>query len=277
MEREVLAGRTFLGRRTHPPPFWGVIILDRSASDRLYWWKQAHVKPLPYYCLTDDPQMGPQDIGSMDSDGFFSFVTGKIDAMDPPPGSAITVDVATPLSGDTKASYLNGFCRGWQISKYASTRQLTMLLIMHGGKQIAGNQYLRATDRIIANMGFLGAVDTVSYLTTREESALKGQQEFYVDAHHAPPGRVALDRTEDGLFASTKTPGTPPRITLLRLMDPGAIITRAELVKRAEAADISARSVDRYLEELQKSGDVESPEWGKWCRKQVTWHDMPTN
>ena len=205
MERSVLAGEAFLGHKTWRPPFWGVIILDRSPEDRLQWWAAAEMQPLPYYSLTADPKVNPATLIKQDPLGSLSMVANEIKRMDPPPGSAITIDVVNFLSGDVHLSYRSGFAHGWGIAKMAADYQITIFGVMHGGKQKQGQQYLRLTDRAIASTGFLGTASTISYLATREETAHIGgceedDQLFEWEPHHHPPERFVFKRTSCGLF-----------------------------------------------------------------------------
>lgn len=272
MEKRILSRESFLGHATHVPPFWGVIIIDRDSSDRRAWWERAGMEPLPYYCLTEDPKFNSRKLDNMKPGEFFEFITEKVDAWKAPPGSAVTLDVMTPFSGNTKDSYMSGFNRGAQISRYALERQYTLVGNMHGGKQIQGNQYLRAIDRTIANAGFLGSVGTVSYLTTKEESNLQGQQEFYVSPHQAKSERIVLDRTENGLYTVAQEETLDTDLKVLHLMPLGADVQRAQIMAKADAENvpdalrIPERTVDRALTRLQKQGFIVNVGRGLWRR-----------
>jgi hypothetical protein len=189
-----------------------VLIFDRSAADRLDWWKLAGMEPLHYYCLTDDPNLTPRKLIEQSPRESIEMVEQAIDQMEPPPGGVITIDVANFIAGDANLSYRSGFGHGWALSKIAHQRQVTIFALMHGGKQKAGHQYLRLTDRTIASTGFMGAANAFAYITTREETIaiadpqvmdLGGRADLQIMEWEPRKGsteRFVLGRLASGLF-----------------------------------------------------------------------------
>ena len=214
MERAVMAGEPFMGRQTWRPPVWNVLIFDRSAKDRLAWWKAAGMEPLPYYCLTDDPTITPKTLLDQTPAQSLDMLSRCVDKLDPPPGSALTIDVANFIAGDANLSYRSGFAHGWALSKIAAERQITPFALMHGGKQKQGQQYMRLTDRTIASTGFMGTANACGYIATREETAAIGAEDgslsdfgtrsdlqiFEWEPRKGPTERFVLGRADSGLF-----------------------------------------------------------------------------
>lgn len=218
MEKSVLSGQPFMGRKTWRPPFWGVLIFDRSSADRLQMWERAGMEPLLYYSLTDDPTLTPEKLLHQTPAQSLTMLSNAIDQMEPPCGSCITIDVANFFAGDANLSYRSGFAHGWAIAKMAHRRQLTIFALMHGGKQKAGHQYLRLTDRTIASTGFMGTANAFAYITTREETSILADpqvmdmgsrtdlQVFEWEPRRGPTERFILGRNEAGLFVCLSSP-----------------------------------------------------------------------
>lgn len=285
----VLAGRPFLGHATNPPPFWGAIVFDRGAEDRLSWWKTAGLSGLPLYCIGDDPRMTPELLDAHRTvKKRIELLEIALDRIGAPPGGVVTIDTANYFSGESRLGYANAFAAGWALAKLARQRDLTFIALMHGGKQVAGhdNRYVRLTDRIIASTGFLGACDTLCYLTSEEESGSRGFQEFAWRPHHMKGESFKLGRTPEGLFtvhhaeplsyeaiAAAQKPKAevnledylvfvPPKAT-------GDYITTKDLIDRAMSTwGVSESTVQRARAALETTGKI--IRWhgirGRWCK-----------
>lgn len=304
MQKHILSGEDFLGRRTWCPRWWGLLILDRSDEDRKYWWKQAGIGPLPHYCMTNDPDMAPEKLlradASPDPAEKIILLKKLIDRLNPPRGGVLTIDVVNFFVTDQRVSYTKGYANGWAISKIAAEKEITILALIHGGKQRSQDRYVRATDRIIASTGFLGAVGTVCYITTPEESTTMGDDEhiyhdFHWEPHHGAAQKFVLERDkENGLYKfvsmtearnqnkSTKQaekeaeePLAAERWNLYLPWFPpegsDAFITTSEIVKRAGLIpgwDIPKRTVERDLAGMEEAGLIRRLAQGKWQRRE---------
>jgi hypothetical protein len=303
MRASVMKAEPFLGRETFAPDWWGIIIIDRDSDTHRHWWKAAGIEPPPYYCLAEDPTYDDEFLIRASTHDFkdpaklFRFLDCCIDKLNPPPGGALTIDVANPFTGSALADYMVSFSRGVALSRLAKRRQLGLLLIMHGGKQKRQDTYARLTDRIISNTGFLGAVHTVSYITTFEESVRPGLQEFVWEPHEGPGELFALHRLRDsGLFevvdsryimdkveqvkGAQSQPETiedeiPYGCNLILSWIPvdseGVFITTEIIKQRMEQSQLGlgARTVERYLAVMEDKGLIfrYKEQRGKWQRK----------
>lgn len=283
----VLRGAPFLGHTTNVPPWWGAIVLDRGADDRRTWWRVAGIphlvtgSSLPLYSITDDPDLGPSALRRMkDLQGF---VEKQIDRLKAPPGGVLTIDVANPLAGNSHSSYLSSFAAGWSLSKMAHDRELTIFAIMHGAKQLAGTdrRYVRLTDRIIGSTGFLGAVGTVCYLASHEESGERGYQDFAWEPHHGAAETFRLKRRDDGLFALWQSAAeTKERVkqqqevtaedvyALVPKHGQGYITTGQVVQKIQELYKVTRRTIERWILKLALDERIVAfeDERGKWVR-----------
>lgn len=200
-------GETFLGHATNQPPWWGAIILDRGIEDRQQWCDAAEIELPPHYCMMDDMSIIPLKIAKLDKDGAFAYLESWLNHLKPPPGAFISIDPANFFSGDDRYSYFSAIGCGLQLSKIAKERQIGILAYMHGGKQKKFDGYMRLTDRIIGSTGFLGAVGTVCYLASRQESKELGElsnQVFIAEPHHGTAICWSLARTNNGLFEPSR-------------------------------------------------------------------------
>lgn len=291
MASHILRELPFLGHRTHRPPAWAAVILDRAPEDRLFWWNRAGIEPLPHYCLAEDGTVDLERLGRLSRRGFFDLLVQILDNFSLPRGSVVTIDVANALVADSRSTYLSGFTSGLQLSKLAHARGLTILALMHGSKQVGdtSSRYVRPTDRIIAGTGFLGAVGTVAYLASAKESgchATPAWQDFGWEPHHHAAQDFRLERTGNGLFCLQDSaerdierkvkPAERLRPEDLLPYVPYApnYIEAAHLVDRVrELHDVSRATIYRWLKELQDQKLValwkdakERPVQGKWCR-----------
>jgi hypothetical protein len=283
----VLRGVKFLGHQTNAVPWWGAIVLDRGAGDRRNWWRIAGIPhlttgaSLPLYSLTDDPSLRPSALYAIKD--LLGFVEKQIDRLQPPPGGVLTIDVANPLSGNAKSSYLSSFAAGWALSRVAQDRQLTVFAIMHGGKQLADaeRRYVRLTDRIICGSGFLGAIGTTCYISSPEESGMRGYQEMAWSPHHSPSERFKLKRTQDGLYAPWQSSAEKAeRVKTAQDLGPEDLLTRVPLIGEgyittAQLLDamrslytVPQRTFERWLMKLVKDGRIVpyQNQRGKWVR-----------
>lgn len=201
MASHILNGSDFLGHHTTLPVWWGCLILDRASEDRRLWWERAGIGGrIPFYCLTEDPRMSPAQLQAMTYAQSWAWLDRCIRDMKPLPGGVLTIDVVSFFVPDFRQGYQKAFAQGWSLSKIAHDMELTIFALLHGGKQSTGDRYIRLTDRIIAPMGFLGSVGTVSYLTSEAESGGKGFQEYEWESHQHPTERFKLFRTANGLY-----------------------------------------------------------------------------
>lgn len=282
MQQAVMSGQPFMGRQTWRPPLWPVLIFDRSARDRLEWWKAAGMEPPPYYCLTDDPHLTPETLLTQSPKESLAMLTRCLDQLDPPPGSAITIDVANFIAGDANLSYRSGFAHGWALSKIAKERQITPFALMHGGKQKAGHQYLRLTDRTIACTGFMGAANAFAYIATREETIALNDpqvmdinrpdaQVFEWEPRKGPTERFVLGRAENGLFVclsearqlpkQTISPAMQERLTAILGFLAGGEMDGLELRIRLS---VTTSTFSRDINVLVDSGKVVANRKGKF-------------
>lgn len=297
LTQKVLTGQEFLGHPTTSPSAWATIVVDRDSSLQRFWWRRAGLGdgPGPCYCICDD--LSPEDLlkqaqyESSRPEKLYELLCYAVSKVDPPPGSVLVIDVVNPFAGHTNLGYIEGFVRGWSLGHIARSRRIGILGVMHGGKQKRLDTYIRYTDRIIANTGFLGAVNTISYLTTLEESAARGYQEFEWDPHTEKAERFILDRTEDGLFKviDAKTAKQIQEVSVaisdveqvrwsvylawVPAEGADAFITTAEIVRRATAPPFgfSKRTVERDIGLLEESGLLirHQGQRGRWQKRQV--------
>lgn len=278
MAKHIMGGQDFLGHKTNRPPFWGALIIDRGEEDRLAWWAAAGLEPMPYYCLTRDKNMTPDSLLGMTPRECIRFINLRIDDMKIPEGGVLTVDVANFFSGNFQMGYQSAFAHGWSLTKIAADRKITIIGIMHGGKQRGPDErYVRATDRIIAATGFLGAVATVSYLTTTQET--DGPfQEYTWEPHHHPPETFRLSRTEEGLYRLV-TPSEEfklkPKAQVERddylaffpLVGSGSYTTTAEVIEKViDLWGFAPITIKQNLAKLEAEGKIihYNGERGKW-------------
>lgn len=288
MASHILKGQDFLGHKTNKPPAWGALILDRGDEDRLAWWKAAGIEPLPYYCLTKDKHMTPEALIAMTPAQCIRFLQQKLNELELPLGAVLTVDVANFFAGNSNLGYQSSFAHGWALTKIAADKQLTILALMHGGKQKGPDErYVRATDRIIAGTGFLGAVCTVSYLTTPEEVASPVKiQELSWEPHHHPAETFKLLRTEEGLFRllelgdefklkAKEDVEYDDYLVFFPLVGSGAYVTTAEVIEKAiDLWNFAPITIKRAIARLEAEGKIVKfkDERGKWQKiAKVTW------
>lgn len=304
LAKHVLKGDDFLGHKTNPPAWWGALVLDRDMDQRLVWWSRCGVGKLPYFSLFEDPLFSPNAMieasaktGS-DPGWMFRLLERALQTLKPPQGGVLTIDVCNPFAGHHAQAYLMGLAYGQALRVLAKSYGITVLGLMHGGKIKSRDTYIRLTDRIIASSGFLGACDTVCYLTTLEESQVKHCQEFVWEPHLAPAEHFILKRTSDGLFqivdsdiavelgqAETKALAMAPEDrpetwkdrwgTYLPWIPPeggGVSISTEEVIRRAFALPvrISQRTAERDLFDMEKAGLISRYQGlrGRWQRKE---------
>jgi len=296
MAKAVLTGQPFLGHKTYQPTAWLTAIIDRSPDIQKVWWERAGLGdgPGPYYCMTEDltpGQLFKQSAEMKNPQGLLDVLRYILDKLDPPEGAVVNIDVINPFAGNVAHGYMNGFCHGWSISFEARRRKITIIGCMHGGKPKRFDNYPRLTDRIIANSGFLGTVDTVSYLATYSEIKEKGHQEFVWEPHLGIGESFLLKRTEDGLFGvvdrkelaqieqavETIEDETPRRwdiyLPWIPVEGDPAHMSTAEITRRAFAPPhcIPDRTVRYDLAAMEKRGLLIrfNDERGKWQRRVV--------
>lgn len=294
MQSQVLRGEPFLGRQTTRPPWWGVIATDRSMLARRLFWKAAGMEELPYFCLPEAPDAEANELVRtllQDDLSSMKLLRGILDKLKPERGGVVTIDVGNLWAGDSRLSYKNGFAHGFVLGRVAQQYGLTLLLVMHGGKQRKHDAYLRLVDRIIASTGFLGAVGTLSYLTSREESSIDGLQEFQWQSHYHPAETFFFKRTSEGLFEMADPeqyekkpkPGSEkeePRTVEWRdrwerylpwfpPLGAESYLPTMEYLRRCEEADVPRRTAERDLEDMEGAGVIlrRNGERGKWQRR----------
>lgn len=262
----VSRGEPFLGHHTIAPPWWGLVILDRSTKDRRAWCESAEIEMPPAYCLMDDETVDPLSFVSLTKSGAFKYLDKWIDGLNPPPGAYLSIDPGNLFSGDDKFSYYTALGCGLALSRIAKTRQIGIIAYMHGGKQKAQDSYLRLTDRIIGSTGFLGSVGTVCYLASREETNDNNLQWFSIESHHAEPELWKLRRTPSGLFEiAEKTERQHAEVLaqalpLLKYISPDWGPVAAV---RAMFADMPKTTFYRYIEHLEQLGLIERGKKGR--------------
>jgi hypothetical protein len=293
MAKAVTTGQPFLGHRTHRPTAWLTAITDRSPDVQREWWQRAGLNggPGPYYCMTEDvtpKQLADQSNQMQRTQGVIDVLCYILDKLAPPKGAVVNFDVINPFAGNVGLGYMNGFTHGWSIGHEARSRDIAIIGDMHGGKPKRYDNYPRLTDRIIANSGFLGTVDTVSYLATYSETRERGHQEFVWEPHLGPGESFLFKRTDEGLFglvdrkelaqveqAVQTIEDENPRFNLyLGWIPPegsDVYISTAVIKERAQKPplEIAPRTVDRDLAIMEDRGLLVrfQGERGKWQHK----------
>lgn len=284
----IMRGEPFLSRPTNPPQSWHTLIIDRdSDAHRLFWLAAGETSMPPYYCLTEDPEMKPEMMAVNHDDAkSYGLLLRALDKLNIQAGGVLIVDVVNFFSGDYRQGWGNGFIAGWQLNKLARDRGITILGIMHGGKQKKFDSYLRLIDRMIANSGFLGAVGTKAYLASEEESGIgEGIQLFSWQSHYWPTETFRLRRTPSGLYEMVEKVSVavgqeaqegrgeeerPERWDLYLAWFPpeGArnYLPTFTFLSNAEKLGISKRTAERDIERMQKAGLIV-----KWQGKRSAW------
>jgi len=278
--RAVQSEGFFLGHRTHRPVTWATAIIDRGDELHREWWRRAGFTepPGPVYTMTND--LTPKQLRQLmaKSDGLADLWVHIMRTLDPQPGSVLVIDVISPFIGNVASGYMAGFASGWSISREARERGIAIIGAAHGGKPKRLDAYERWTDRIIANSGFLGAVDSIAYLATDIETAQGGMQRFVMEPHLARAETFLLRRTDNGLFEVVPEEvetideprwsiynlptGEEPPFTL-------PYMTTAQIISRAATVGIPARTVERDLAAMERLGVITryKGQRGKWQRR----------
>jgi hypothetical protein len=302
----IMRGEPFLDRTTHCPPWWGAFVIDRGMQARHQFWEAAGLKGIPfqecsdpgagiipYYCLTEDPQLNPSSLRKMIRERTWDpseFLRRKVEMMNPPKGGVLTIDVGNFFGSDAKGGYDLAFVSGWGVNKIATEFGITVIALMHAGKPKKLDHYIRLTDRVIAGTGFIGAIGTNSYITCYQETDDRGMQEFEWQSHYCPPARWKLKRTTEGLYevveqvdifgSLAEKPGMPAGyserwdVYLPWFPPEGATnyLPTMTIMQRALTAPLnfSKRTVTRDLEAMEQAGVIVRfrGERGKWQRKQ---------
>lgn len=286
MMAHVLNGEPFLGHKTNPPTWYGALIFDRAAEERIYWWRQAGLSDIPHYCLTDDDSTTPEKFQKLSYHEAWHFLVNKIKALKPKPGGALAIDVASFFIPDAKMGYASAFARGWSLGRLARDMELFIMGVVHGSKPRSHDVPIRLTDRIIGGTGFLGTMGTQCYLATNEESGNKGYQEFEWRPHKHRAERFKLRRTPSGLYAISGAPDVlkpaekVTRDDYLPLIPPegsDACITTGELIQRVQGFwKTPARTVERDIARLEAEGKILrfQGKQGKWQKRGEAGEEM---
>lgn len=292
MAWHIMQGLPFLNRPTHAPPWWGTLVIDRNAEARREAWEACGLKmdEEKTYCLTEDEEASPDILESLsDRQAEMAILDRGLKKLNPPPGGVLTIDVATIFTGDQRHGYHKGFGRGWKLGKIARKLRITILALMHGGKQKKVDTYLRSVDRTIANSGFLGAIGTKTYLCSPEETDGHDEdiQEYCWQSHHAPTEVFHIRRRRDsGLYEFVGQvhkggiiDGAPQwcerwdsYLAWLPMEGSGESMTTEQIVMRAAQPGLKwpKRNVERDLSELKEKGFITLYQGvrGRWQRKQ---------
>ncbi len=218
---QLLTADSVFDRPIQRPPFIAYIAGDRAIDDaRDKFIKAGWLEPVTWGIveaasdvetqlkkIVDGAPSDPQSFPMLRSALKAVAIKHKLPGGTLPPDSLIILDsMSTILNIEPSGSYLRNVAAPMALlNRYCHQAKLTVLLVHHGGKQLAdkSQRYARAQDRILGSMALLGFTSTQIQLTEPELTGdpTQGLYELTVVSHSAKAFGVHFDRHPDtGVF-----------------------------------------------------------------------------
>lgn len=282
---QLLKADELLGGQVHRPPFVAYLAGDRVLDDAMVKFKAAGWEQPVTYGLIEDTDAEDALNRSESSDrkttihDRFPVLSRALEQLRRenfpndhclPLGSLLIIDGMSVVLGiEPTGAYLRNVALPLvRFNRFVRRMGYTVLLIHHGGKQIAdaGQRYARAQDRILGSMALQGFTSTQIQLTEPEltEEPRKQQYELTVVSHSAPKAVLVFVRRPDGAFelvgdreADVALNVVSEGAKALLEMIPDGGIASTDLLALSKAAGNSRSVHYKYIKILKASGLVE--------------------
>lgn len=260
-------GRSICRQPTNPATAIFYLSTDRGGHSTRKILATHSIANLSFYSPLDDPDFNRTVMRN--PQGALDVLNGCVNRLAPIPGSYLIIDPAAPffVPGSTNDPRAIA-CLLWELHVICRTRQITIFVIAHFGKQLAdaSQRYRRPQDRIAGSGAWSGFSDTQMYMLDPEPP----EQPYHIfgwNPRHMPPKDFKFKR-EGQFFIPYRTledvgvrNQIPEYLIAVYNLIPADGGTPTGSLEKAccEQLGIARATFFRYLDELEALGAINRP------------------
>lgn len=269
--KRLVEGGELFGFHVTPTP------VQFIAMDRL--WKKGAAKwfakegwDIPVYSFPDDRTTSPDNFSGKLP---WMAYTGMLDSLNMASGTLIVTDPMENCYGDVM-DRRKVITASVVLQRYLDDHQFCQVGVMHSGKMRASKQerYANVHEQM-AGTGVLSGYSSAQMSLLSPEQSDSSRYELHITSHNLPSMLIFLERDEQGRYrlddfefgkGDEKQPTDAFLQSLLGLLPEHPAALRSRDIHDAVGVDVSTRTVERALRELERIGLAVHPAKGFWSR-----------